>query len=98
ELFQMELDFRKQLNDKLPEIFRMANPVQRPGTNAYQVVFAVISESDEGDLSIPFFSKISLRHVISRLEAIGFRVVVAKISVQEIKKKTKKYAPTNKGI
>jgi hypothetical protein len=56
------------------------------------VVFAIISESDENDLSIPFFSKISLRHVMTRLQAIGFVVTVAKISVDEIKKKTKKYA------
>ena len=93
ELFQMESDFRKKLNPKLPEQFRIADPTQRPKSNEYSVIFAVISESDEPALSIPFFSKISLRHVVSRLEAIGYRVALAKISVEEMKKKTKKYAP-----
>lgn len=91
ELFQMDADFREKLNAKLPEKLRIADPIQRPGINRYQVIFAVISESDEPELSIPFFSKISLRHVITRLEAIGFKVAVAKIAVEEIKKKTKEY-------
>jgi uncharacterized protein (TIGR04141 family) len=92
ELFQMEPEFRKLLNSKLPAKFKLANPDNRPNINDYHVVFAIISESDENDLSIPFFSKISLRHVMTRLQAIGFVVTVAKISVDEIKKKTKKYA------
>jgi uncharacterized protein (TIGR04141 family) len=98
ELFQMEPEFRKLLNSKLPAKFKIANSDKRPNINDYHVVFAIISESDEKDLSVPFFSKISLRHVMTRLQAIGFIVTVAKISVEEMKKKTKKYAPQKRKI
>ncbi len=94
ELFQMEPEFRNLLNAKLPEKYKLKNTDERPKSNNYQVVFAIISESEEENLSIPFFSKISLKHVITRLQAIGFVVTVAKISVDDIKKKTKKYAPS----
>ncbi|MEX2493729.1 MAG: TIGR04141 family sporadically distributed protein [Nitrospirales bacterium] len=98
ELFQMEAEFRQLLNSKLPLTFKLANPEIRPHLNEYLVVFAIISESDEKDLSIPFFSRISLRHVITRLQAIGFEVAVAKISVNEFKKNTKNYGPNKKQI
>lgn len=94
ELFQMEPEFRNLLNAKLPEKYKLINIDDRPKPNDYQVVFAIISESDEENLSIPFFSKISLKHVVTRLHAIGFVVTVAKISVDDLKKKTKKYAPS----
>ena len=81
DLFQMEPEFRKLLNAKLPVKFKLRNPKNRPKINDYHVVFAIISESDEKDLSIPFFSKISLRHVMTRLQAIGFVVTVAKIAL-----------------
>jgi len=98
ELFQMVPEFRKLLNSKLPETFRISNPLQKPNSNEYSVVFAIISESNEGILSIPFFSKISLRNVINRLQAIGFVVKLAKIGVDEIRKKTKEYAPQKRKI
>jgi len=56
------------------------------------VIFAIVSESDEENVSIPFFSRISLKHAIARLQAIGFVVSIAKISVDATKKITKKYA------
>ncbi|MGH7870825.1 MAG: TIGR04141 family sporadically distributed protein, partial [Candidatus Binatia bacterium] len=52
----------------------------------YRVVFAIISES-ANPLSLPFFSKISLKQTLNRLEAIGFVVMLAKISVSDAKKK-----------
>ena len=53
-------------------------------------MYAIISEYEE-DLSIPFFSKISLRHAIHRLIAIGFKVEIAKIAVSDDAKLTKVY-------
>ncbi|MCU7919227.1 MAG: TIGR04141 family sporadically distributed protein [Candidatus Thiodiazotropha sp. (ex Epidulcina cf. delphinae)] len=90
ELFQMEPEFRQLLNSKLPDNYKLKDVINRPKTNEYHVVFAIISESDEDELSIPFFSRISLKHVLIRLQAIGFVVTVAKVHVDEIKKKTKK--------
>lgn len=92
ELFQMDSEFRKLLNNKLPDNFKINDVDNRPKQGEYSVIFAIISESDEDSLSIPFFSKISLKHVLTRLQAIGFKVGITKIIVNERKKKTKKYA------
>ena len=92
ELFQREPEFRKSLNSKLPTKFKLTNPNDRPNRNDYQVVFAIISESDEDSLNIPFFSKISLKHVLSRLQDSGFLVALAKISVDVMRKRTTKYS------
>jgi len=92
EQFQMEPEFRKILNSKLPEKYKLANTEHRPNRNDYHVIFAIVSESDEENVSIPFFSRISLKHAIARLQAIGFVVSIAKVSVDATKKITKKYA------
>jgi uncharacterized protein (TIGR04141 family) len=80
ELFKREKQFRELLNQKLPQSHKLANPVQPPDLNEFKVVYAIVSESDE-ELSIPFFSRISLRHAVLRLTEMGYRVEVAKISV-----------------
>ncbi len=89
ELLKMDRRFREELNNRLPAIFQIndTNPNPKPGE--YTVVFGIISEQDEG-LSVPFFSKISLKHVASRLDAFGYKVKIAKIVVNERKKKTKR--------
>lgn len=97
ELFQTQNQYREQVNDKLPPQYKLADVYARPAPGEYTVVYAIISERDEA-LSIPFFSKISLRHSVNRLQAIGYVVVLAKISVSELKKKTKKYAAPKKKI
>lgn len=90
EQFQMEPEFRKILNTKLPNKYKLANTEQRPNRNDYHVVFAIVSESEEENVSVPFFSRISLKHAIARLQAIGFTVSVTKISVNETKRILKK--------
>ena len=92
ELFQTDSEFRKLLNNKLPQNFKIKDVDNRPKQGKYSVIFAIISESDEDSLSIPFFSKISLKHVLMRLQLIGFKVAIAKIKVNDLKKRTKKYA------
>lgn len=92
ELFKTEKVFRQKVNEKLPETHKIANAEAPPKDNEYSIVYAIISEYKE-DLSIPFFSKISLRHAIHRLTAIGFQVEIAKIAVSDDAKLTKVYPP-----
>jgi uncharacterized protein (TIGR04141 family) len=54
-------------------------------------VYAIISDSDDEWLTLPFFSKLNIRHAVRRLEGYGYRVSLAKIPVDEEIKKTKKY-------
>jgi len=88
ELLQREILFRERLNEKLPTKFQIVDVEKHPERGEYKVIFAIISEQEEG-LSVPFFSKISLKHAVSRLEAFGFNVFLAKINVAARRKKTK---------
>lgn len=79
ELFVQEFGFRQKLNKLLPQNFRLADPTQRPNPSDYEIVFAIISKSNN-PLDIPFFSKVGLRNARRRLEAYGYRVRKKKIS------------------
>ncbi len=78
ELFASDAEFRSKLNDKLPNTHKLQNVNSRPKVEDYEVVFAVISKSDE-PLEIPFFSKVSLKNARQRLDGIGFRVRLKRI-------------------
>lgn len=91
ELFRMDSTYRGIVNDKLPEDHKIADPEESPLPSEYRIVYAVISESND-PLTIPFFSKISLKNCISRLEAMGFTVMLAKVSVQQRRKVLQSYA------
>lgn len=88
ELLQSDKEFREKFNDKLPEALKMPSADRMPNRDEYTVVYAIISGQELG-LTIPFFSKISLKHAVARLEAFGFKVRLAKIEKSERKKKTK---------
>jgi Family of unknown function (DUF6119) len=90
ELFQMDAGFREEVNKKLPQGRKLQNPRLRPKQNQFRVVFAIISDR-RGDLKLPFFSRLNLKHATRRLEAYGFRVAKAKIDVNEAFSKTAKF-------
>lgn len=92
ELFRMDSAYRNIVNDKLPAERKIADPSGPPIPGEYRIVYAVISESEE-PLSVPFFSKISLKNCVARLEAMGFDAMLAKISVEQQRKILKIYAP-----
>jgi uncharacterized protein (TIGR04141 family) len=92
ELLQRDREFREKFNEKLPAALKMPSAKRMPERGEYTVVYAIISEQEEG-LTVPFFSKISLKHAVARLEAFGFNVRLAKIPVSEAKKKTKVCPP-----
>jgi len=92
ELLQSEIQFRIKFNEKLEDHLKINGIEKVPKRNEYTIVYAIISEQAEG-LSIPFFSKISLKHAVNRLEAFGFKVFLAKIPVSETRRKTKKCPP-----
>jgi uncharacterized protein (TIGR04141 family) len=85
ELFKSDVRFRKELNTRLPSQHKITNIEEVPSPNEYKVVYAVISKYEE-DLSIPFFSKISLRHAVNRPTTLGYKVELAKVGVSPIKK------------
>jgi uncharacterized protein (TIGR04141 family) len=89
ELLQIDPDFRKALNAKLPAGYQLSDPTKRPKQHEYRVVFAIVSDRP-GSLTLPFFSRLNLKHAARRLEGYGFRVAKAKIPVAELRAKLKK--------
>jgi len=89
ETFQMDAVFRYAVNHQLPPTHQIANPSMRPGLGEFRVIFAIISDRP-GDLRLPFFSRLNLKHAAKRLEMCGFRVAKTKIPVEEAFSKTAK--------
>jgi uncharacterized protein (TIGR04141 family) len=89
ELFQTDPEFRRAVNLKLPATHKLADPGKRPLQEEYRVVYAIISDRP-GPLTLPFFSRINLKHAARRLQGYGFRVAKAKILVAEQRAKLKK--------
>jgi uncharacterized protein (TIGR04141 family) len=78
ELFAQDEDFRRKLNEKLPTPMRLRNAALRPEAAEYEIVYAIISKSDD-PLEIPFFSKVGLRNARRRLQGYGYKVTKKKI-------------------
>lgn len=83
ELFIGDKDFRKKVNEELPESHRINNIEDRPIASDYEIIFAIISSFDN-DLDIPFFSKVNLRSAKRRLEAFGYKVSLQKIKTESL--------------
>jgi uncharacterized protein (TIGR04141 family) len=92
ELFKMEPEYRQLIREKLPAAFRTFDAVAQPKFEQYHVVFGIISQSDK-PLTMPFFSRVGVRHAVRRLQAFGYKVSLAKIGVTEERKKLLKYKP-----
>lgn len=89
ELFQIDPQFRQSVNLKLPRTHKLADPSKRPQQDEYRVVYAIVSDRP-GALTVPFFSRINLKHAARRLQGFGFRVAKAKIPVAIHRAKLKK--------
>lgn len=79
---------RRAMNEKLPPTFRIVDVSRKPAPEEYRVVYAIIKPG-AGDLTLPFFSKVSARHVIKQLDLVGYRVAIARIPFSEAAEKLK---------
>jgi uncharacterized protein (TIGR04141 family) len=80
ELFQMDQNYRTEVRQKLPAAFQKFVPEARPRSDEYHVIYAIISRAKK-TLTMPFFSRVGIRHAVRRLEGLGYRVSLAKIGV-----------------
>lgn len=82
ELLRDHKDYAKLVNKKLPPTHQIDDPQDMPrNVSDFKVVFAIISQSDEPTVNIPFFARVALKNVYRRLESIGFKeIMLAKIS------------------
>jgi len=92
ELFLMDEDFRRKVNEKLPSSHTIRRVKGRPDAGSFRVVFAIITDRP-GPLRLPFFSRLNIKHAVRRLQAYGFQVAKSKIEVDKIFSKTGKFRP-----
>lgn len=90
EAFQMDPEFRRQVDARLPSSHHLADPEKRPDSQEYHIVFAVIS-GDDSDLALPFFSRLNIKHADRRLRGYGYEVSKLKVDVADGRKKLKKF-------
>jgi uncharacterized protein (TIGR04141 family) len=96
QLFVSDEGFRQAINGKLPAAHRLADVERRPNAEDFRVVFAVVS-SERGDrLTLPFFSRLNVRHAAQSLLGYGYKVELAKIAVAETMAKTTKFAASRR--
>ncbi len=75
ELFANDLEFRKVLNEQLPEGFKMSQVQVSPNTSDYEVVYAIVTSSQKKERpQLPFFSKVMLRSASERIKSLGYSV------------------------
>ena len=97
ELFQTDVGFRKGVNNKLPETHKISSVDERPKHYEYEIVYAIVSDSDGETLELPFFSKLTLRNACKRLDGFGYKISLKKILVNKNKKSLKKLPPGKSG-
>jgi len=88
----MDSEYRRLIRSKLPRSFHVFDPAKRPDFEEYHVVYAIISRSDR-PLSMPFFSRVGIRHAMRRLQGFGYKVSLAKIGVTDNRKRLQKFRP-----
>lgn len=81
ELFVGDAQFREKLNEKLPEAHKLVDASVQPDPKQYEVIFAVVGGSGNGDL--PFFSKVTLRNARRRLTSYGYKVSKLFVAAKE---------------
>ena len=100
ELLKSDKTFVQLANEKLEPAHALDLPDEVPrDVAAYKVVFGVISQSDVPGLHLPFFAKVVLKSVCTRILERGFgEVMLAKIEVDQNKVKVKKLPPAKKPV
>lgn len=78
QCFVNEEDFRKQVNEKLPDTHKLTDTASRPNTTDFNVCIAIMSK-EPGPLELPFFSKVSFKHAVRALQNLGYNVSKAKV-------------------
>ncbi len=98
ELLKSDKSFVQLANEKIDPAHALDLPFDVPrDVTDYKVVFGVISQSDAPGLHLPFFAKVVLKSVCTRILERGFgEVMLAKISVDQDKVKVKKLPPGKK--
>ena len=78
QLFLSDRSFRQELNERLPDALRLANPAAAITPSEFEVAFAIVARPKR-DLELPFFSKVNLRNAAQLLQQLGYLVTLTSI-------------------
>jgi uncharacterized protein (TIGR04141 family) len=82
QLFKSDAEFRRKVNTKLPASHRLADfkaPIQQ---GDYRVIIAIVG-GPTTCTKLPFFSRVSLKHTFTQLDAYGYKVAVSHVPLEE---------------
>ena len=91
QLFVTDQEFRKTVNSLLPRSHKMSDTGPRPDASRFTVVYGVVSRESGASLTLPFFSRLNLKHAARMLHGFGYKVAVMKIHIDDTVSKTKRY-------
>jgi uncharacterized protein (TIGR04141 family) len=78
QLFKSESEFRKKVNTKLPASHRLADFNAPIAQGDYRVVIAIVG-GPTSCTKLPFFSRVTLKHTFTQLDAYGYKVAVSHV-------------------
>lgn len=87
ETFIKDEGFRRKLNVKLPPSLRLEDPANKPNAGDYRIVYAIATTKTLPN-ELPFFSKVTLKNAVMTLQALNFKVAIARIDIDPLLQKT----------
>jgi uncharacterized protein (TIGR04141 family) len=78
QLMVSERGFREQFRAKIPNTHYWGDPADPIKPSDFEVCYAIVNRPNKG-LTLPFFSKVSLRTAARNLAQLGFRVSLASV-------------------
>jgi uncharacterized protein (TIGR04141 family) len=82
QLFKSDAAFREKVNTKLPASHRVPDPKAPILQGDYRVIIAVVG-GPTAFTKLPFFSRVTLKHTFTQLDAYGYKVAVTHIPLEE---------------
>lgn len=97
QLIQIDSEFRQKVKDQLSATHKaLIDAAVKPASEAFTIVYAIISDEPGAGMHLPFFSRVNLNNTRKILRGYGFKVELLKIPVNDAYAKTVK-APPKKG-
>lgn len=82
QLFKSDAEFRGKVNTKLPASHRVPDPKAPILQGDYRVIIAVVG-GPTACTKLLFFSRVTLKHAFTQLDAYGYKVPVSHIPLEE---------------
>jgi uncharacterized protein (TIGR04141 family) len=84
QLLQLDAEFRKKVKAKLSLPFKdLFKEESRPMEKEFTIIFAIISDSKEEGIYLPFFSRVNLNNATKTLKGFGYNLELLKIKVND---------------